>query len=443
MRLLLLMSVSGSLLMVFYLIFKMFVRDRVNAKWGYRILKAALFFYLIPIQAAKPKWIKVYHGYFKEENRQVVWLSDDIIQTINGKLPRYSLHYIWQYIYFVAVIIIFTILVYKIVMYVKECHIILKHPAGRNDIGIETDIKRQTDMFGIKRKISSRICSGSSDAFTIGVFRPVIVLDDLSCDGDERELIIRHELLHIKSWDGLIKFLGMVAAAIHFFNPLAHYLFFELSAVSEFACDEKVVSQMNEKEIKKYCHLLFEMAQRKKSLYIINFSKVNKNGVQERIERILNCKERKKGWQIFSGMTLSLMIVLVSSITTFAYEPLSVLNLSDLEKEVEYGHGDVDRNFIVNGYEGSDGYFDMDVRELSFADSDMYFVDEQGNRYDVYENFAKVSCNHTYVAGNYNEHVKSGEGCTVYIYNAERCTKCGEVCVKDLCSETKYIKCPH
>ncbi len=46
MKLLLLMSASGSLMVVFYFLFKVFVKGRVSAKWRYRMLKAALFFTL-------------------------------------------------------------------------------------------------------------------------------------------------------------------------------------------------------------------------------------------------------------------------------------------------------------------------------------------------------------------------------------------------------------
>ena len=62
---------------------------------------------------------------------------------------------------------------------------------------------------GIKRKIACRVYSGSKDAFTMGVFRPIVALDDKVCIEDEGEMLIWHELLHIKSWDGLIKLLGI------------------------------------------------------------------------------------------------------------------------------------------------------------------------------------------------------------------------------------------
>ena len=196
--------------------------------------------------------------------------------------------------------------------------------------------------------------------------------------------------------------------------------------------------------MKKYCRLLFEMAQKKKmGLYIINFGKGNKNQVKERIEMMLNGKNRKKRWQIFSGAVLSLMILMVSSITTFAYEPPAVIGLKQSGKEVEHGHSGVDRVFVSDGYESTEGFFDAGVVEMSFEDSDAYFVDEQGNRYDVAENTARIFCNHTFTSGKYQEHVKKGAGCTVSIYNANRCTKCDYVELVDLYSEHNYTICPH
>ena len=110
MKLVLLMSVSGSLMMVFYFLFKLLVKDRADAKWRYRILKAALFFYLVPVQAAKPRWINVYYSFFMDGEQQVVWFHEDIIQVAEGRIPRYSINFTWKYIYFAAAAIIFAFL---------------------------------------------------------------------------------------------------------------------------------------------------------------------------------------------------------------------------------------------------------------------------------------------------------------------------------------------
>lgn len=184
MGLLLLMSVSGSLMMICYLLFQLFVGDRAKGKWSYWMLKAALFLYLVPIQAVKAQCMQIYYAYFTDGNGHVNWYNEDVIQIVKGRLPRYSLSYTRKYIYTVIGIIILAILFYIVWLYVKKYHVVLKHPAGRNDCGIEADVRRQMDGLGMKRKIFCRVYRGSKDAFTIGAFRPVIVLDDSCCGGD-------------------------------------------------------------------------------------------------------------------------------------------------------------------------------------------------------------------------------------------------------------------
>ena len=165
--------------------------------------------------------------------------------------------------------------------------------------------------------------------------------------------------------------------------------------------------------------------------------------MKERIEMMLNSKSRKKGWQIFSGVLLSFLVVMVSSMTTFAYEPPAVLELEGSEKEVEHEHGEVDRLFVADGCEAENPFWDIDTYEISFGGSDIFFIDEQGNRYDLTGNSGRVICSHTFVSGKYNEHVKNGTGCTVTIYNAQICRKCEYVKVGNLYSQTKYEICPH
>ncbi len=443
MKLLLLMSASGSLMVVFYFLFKVFVKGRVSAKWRYRMLKAALFFYLIPVQAVKTQWKSIYYNCYTHRDIQVQWLNGDIIQFIGGDLQGYSINGTEKYLCVATLIITVVVISGGILIYAGKYRTVLHHPAGRNDSRIEEALRGQKDRMGIKRKIACRVYSGSKDAFTMGVFRPIVVLDDKVCSKDEGEMLIRHELLHIKNWDGLIKLLGIAAMAAHFFNPFVYYLFYELSVVSELACDEKVISQMSEEYVKKYCGLLLRIAQGKKGLYTVSFGRGGKKIVKERIEMMLNSKSRKKGWQIFSGVLLSFLVVMVSSMTTFAYEPPAVLELEGSEKEVEHEHREVDRLFVADGCEAENSFWDIDTYEISFGGSDIFFIDEQGNRYDLTGNSGRVICSHTFVSGKYNEHVKNGTGCTVTIYNAQICRKCEYVKVGNLYSQTKYEICPH
>jgi hypothetical protein len=95
--------------------------------------------------------------------------------------------------------------------------------------------------------------------------------------------------------------------------------------------------------IGKYRTVLYHPAGRNDSRIeeALSFGRGGKKIVKERIEMMLNSKSRKKGWQIFSGVLLSFLVVMVSSMTTLAYQPPAVLELEGSEKEVEHEHGEV------------------------------------------------------------------------------------------------------
>ncbi len=103
----------------------------------------------------------------------------------------------------------------------------------------------------------------------------------------------------------------------------------------------------------------------------------------------------------------------------------------------------MDRLFVEDGCEAETPFWDIDTYEIFFGGSDAFFIDEQGNRYDLTGNKERVICSHMFVGGKYNEHVKKGAGCTVTIYNAQICRKCKYVKVGDLYNKISFGICPH
>lgn len=190
MKLLLLMSASGSLMVVFYFLFKVFVKGKVSAKWRYRMLKAALFFYLIPVQTVKTQWKSIYYNCYTYRDMQIQWLNGDIIQFIGGDLQGYSMNGREKYLCVAAFIITVAAIAGGILVYAGKYRTVLHHPAGRNDSRMEEALRGQKDRMGIKRKTVCRVYSGSKDAFTMGVFRPIVVLDNKVCSKDEGEMLI-------------------------------------------------------------------------------------------------------------------------------------------------------------------------------------------------------------------------------------------------------------
>ncbi|MEK4328861.1 M56 family metallopeptidase [Paenibacillus sp. FSL R7-0312] len=103
----------------------------------------------------------------------------------------------------------------------------------------------------LKRRLeSAKLLSGNiyetrwiSTPFVSGMLRPRIYLPPGLRD-QERAYIIKHEQVHIRRFDHIIKPLACVVLCIHWFNPLVWLAFFLMSEDMEKSCDESVIRQL-------------------------------------------------------------------------------------------------------------------------------------------------------------------------------------------------------
>src|SRR3990172_3346835 len=85
---------------------------------------------------------------------------------------------------------------------------------------------------------------GTSGAFCWQTHRPVLVLSPaaLKLPDAELELLLRHEIAHLRSGDPLRLFLEQLAAAAYWFHPLVYWIAREAARWRELACDDWVIS---------------------------------------------------------------------------------------------------------------------------------------------------------------------------------------------------------
>jgi beta-lactamase regulating signal transducer with metallopeptidase domain len=80
--------------------------------------------------------------------------------------------------------------------------------------------------------------------FIIGVRRFTLVLSPKLLDelnNDEKNILIQHELSHIKRKDNLIGWIALILRDLYFFNPFAHIAYYLIRNEQEKACDKLVV----------------------------------------------------------------------------------------------------------------------------------------------------------------------------------------------------------
>jgi bla regulator protein BlaR1 len=77
--------------------------------------------------------------------------------------------------------------------------------------------------------------------FVLGFIRPKIFIPT-GLAQNELGYILKHEQVHIKRKDYIIKPVAFLAVALHWFNPLIWFCYFLMSKDMEMSCDESVIS---------------------------------------------------------------------------------------------------------------------------------------------------------------------------------------------------------
>lgn len=134
-----------------------------------------------------------------------------------------------------------------------------------------------------------KICTTESRRapLTFGVFRPTVLLpDDLRAGQAQFQLVLAHELAHIRRRDCLRKLLLTVCLCLNWWNPLVWVMVRLANRDMELACDETVLRTLGPACKKSYALTLLDMAQRqaKPSPLCSSFAK---SCAEERVRAIL------------------------------------------------------------------------------------------------------------------------------------------------------------
>lgn len=183
--------------------------------------------------------------------------------------------------------------------------------------------------------------------FVLGFFKPKIYIP-LSLQEKELHYILRHEQIHIKRLDYIIKPLAFFALVLHWFNPLIWVSYILMSKDMEMSCDESVMKQSNDDIRVNYSTSLLSLSAKQSGLLSpLSFGESN---VKSRITNVLNYK--KSAFWVLVITVVALVVVTIGmmsnpleniinenevnseQITSFAWEIVN-RNISDLELNPE------------------------------------------------------------------------------------------------------------
>lgn len=186
------------------------------------------------------------------------------------------------------------------------------------------------DRFRFSRDPHICVSNSRRAPLTFGVFRPTVLLpEDLPVGDAQFQLVLAHELAHIRRKDCLRKLLLTVCLCLYWWNPLVWMTVWLANRDMELACDEAVLRALGSDCRKAYALTLLDMAQRKpKSAPLC--SGFARSSAEERIRAILNFK-RIPAWV---GICVAVLFVLTASVfTTQAVSPSAIPEMEPAVQE--------------------------------------------------------------------------------------------------------------
>lgn len=448
----LVLCLSGSVLEILYFSLGYALAGKISADWKYRMMKGVILFYLVPLPFLKWFYKEVIDLVFCRQpalkwavhyytDKSLIIYSDGRFLFNQAFREQYKTTGIW-------IMIAMVIMTWQCMRYLYnkvQMERLGRQVLKREDDGQIEQIRRQ---YSIRNKVKCLVCredyAAGNIVFTTGIVCPVIFIF-ARIQGREREMILNHEMVHIKRRDVLWRVLVTAVQVVHWYNPIVWLLPGEFEGICEMSCDERVLQGRSDEEKKEYLKMLFTMAvdEKEEKPYILGLSKGGKR-LKERMDNVM--KDKKRCFGKIASACIAGAAMFLNTLTVFAYEDMQFAKVPkenegqlDMMLQGDFAFISSVRNETVQDYLFEDQIMSMCVVY------EMQFVDREGIVYPVNDEISSHAlCNHNYVVGEVHHHKKNSDGsCIMVIYDAKRCTKCNGTQIGEEKGRLSYKVCPH
>lgn len=442
MNIILTLSLKGSCMVAGYYLLHFLMGKSFSHRMRYLWLKLSLISYLLPFY-----WLKEEIAY-RCQNRLRIQLirvqkadnlryAKALLQDSEGMLyPSLGLQ---KEIWFVCVWCGVGLLLFaSLMIWMCRTYSILSQNSEAVRKGAVYEKLLQTEKeLSVRRRAKLLLVDGSYWC-SGGLLSPFIVMKK-DTGAKEAAYILKHELTHIKRMDSLFKAFIYLALFIHWFNPLVYLLKWQMEWECEMSCDDEVLKTCLQEKSTDYANIVADHGMMKTPGFslALNLEKT-KEKLEERIKNILDKKEKNMGKSIVC-MVLMAVILVGSSFTVLAYDHVPTWSTEMTGDELkdyascgdDYFYEDDEENLLL-----------IDIPTILYEEQ---FIDEEGNLYELTDTAQVYAvCEHQYTSGKKVKHiVNQTGGCTVAVYQAQQCGKCGNIILGELIYTLNYPVCPH
>lgn len=323
------LNVAGSAVVACILLLRTVSANAFPAKWRYGMSKMAVGFYLFPV-ALGIQWIS---ALFIFNTAATVPNVNELPSTVQHALPDPS-----SWIHpkplipeltlsateALVLIVLWAIGAMAFAAWQMYCYrrFLMKLEQTRTIAPESSEAAKQLafikEALGVKSSVRLAYSSIVRSPVLVGLWRPTIYLpleNTVNLD-----MVIRHELVHLKRKDLWVKAFTLGASALHWFNPLVHILRKDIHLWSELSCDEEVVKEMSHAERKRYGETILSVMAGSRNLPVQFCASLSGDGKQlkRRLMMMLNVKKPKKKTVYLTLTALFLVGVISTSAAAWA-----------------------------------------------------------------------------------------------------------------------------
>lgn len=342
MKVLLSLSVSGTLLLLLILGLKPLYKTKFSKRWQYYIWIIVALRFLLPFTPDTT----IVGSLFEKSDTTVI--TDEIptnpnvpvlantdnnetepIQTsrdITAVAMREPFN-IYACLFFIWSTLALVLFVRKITIYQSFIQYIKAGNAEVSDIKLLNLLSDCEEKLNIKTRVELSYNPLIASPMMIGFFRPRIVLPVHELEDKELSYIFVHELTHYKQKDMFYKWLIQLVVCAHWFNPFVYLLEKEVNKSCELSCDEKVISILDEKAKREYGDTLISFL-KSNNLYKSSLASITLTEGAEQLKERLGAimKFKKKSKCIIIVTAISSVFVCVCFFAIGAYAAFSATN---------------------------------------------------------------------------------------------------------------------
>ena len=236
---------------------------------------------------------------------------------------------------------------------------------ARPDLEAEAEAGQTAASLGLKRAVPVRRSGQVRTPMVLGLLRPVLLLPE----GQEvDEVVLCHELTHLKRLDLAYKALLVAACWLHWFNPLVWWMSRAASENLELCCDNDVAAGRDAAFRRKYGELLLSTAEEKPGPTLSSRFGGSKQAMRDRLANLFVKKKRGR----LLACTAVAVLILVGGLVACEGRP-AMTDWEAVDALNESLSWDLDTQAVILSFTIPEGERDWSIRldgEAGLGDAD-------------------------------------------------------------------------